>query len=210
MIRPIVVTGTDTGVGKTVFAAGLTMSIGASYWKPVQAGLTGETDSEAVARLSGIPGERIIPEAYRLREPASPHLAAKLEGITVCEERLSLPRAQGPLVIEGAGGIYVPLSDTLCMADLFARWDASIVVCARTSLGTINHSVLTVRALQSLGITTVFIVFVGDPHKENERLIPELLGIPCLGRLPRLDPLSRVSLRAAMEQHIDTSAVLRA
>src|SRR5262249_40623669 len=100
-----VVTGTSTGVGKTVFSAALAGALGGSYWKPVQSGLEGETDSEAVRRLSGLPQERIIPEAYRLELPASPHIAAERQGIQIEASRLAIPKITGPLVIEGAGGL---------------------------------------------------------------------------------------------------------
>lgn len=203
MTRAIIVTGTDTGIGKTVFAAGLAGLLGGHYWKPIQAGTEPEGDSETVASLSGLPTERVLPEAYRLKLPASPHLAAREEGLTLEIERLALPKIEGPLVVEGAGGVLVPLSETLLMVDLFASWHAPAIVCTRTGLGTINHSLLTVRALQCAGAPVLGLAFIGDPHEENERIIPKLAGVPCLGRLPLLNPLSRDTLRQAMQAHID-------
>lgn len=203
MTGAVIVTGTDTGIGKTVFAAGLAGLLGAHYWKPVQAGTEPEGDSETVARLSGLPGGRILPEAYRLQTPASPHLAARIEGLTLERDRLALPQVDGPLVVEGAGGVLVPLSESLLMADLFASWRIPAIVCARTGLGTINHSLLTVRALRAVGVPVLGLAFVGDPHEENERIVPKLAGVPSLGRLPRLDPLNSKTLRQAMEAHID-------
>jgi dethiobiotin synthetase len=202
-MSPIVVTGTDTGIGKTVFAAGLAGRLGAHYWKPVQAGIDPEGDSETVARLSGLPAERILKEAYRLRMPASPHLAAREEGLTIELERLALPAVHGPLVVEGAGGALVPLSESLLMTDLFASWGAPAIICARTGLGTINHSLLTVEALHASGVPVLGIAFIGDPHAENERIIPKLAGVPSLGRLPWLDPLNSDALAEAMRAHID-------
>ena len=210
MTRAIIVTGTDTDIGKTVFAAGLAGSLDAYYWKPVQAGTDPEGDSETVARLSGLSRERLIPEAYRLKLPASPHLAAREEGLEIERSRLALPHVGGPLVVEGAGGVMVPLSESLLMADLFASWDAPAIVCARTALGTINHSLLTVRALQAAGVPVLGLAFIGDPHEENERIIPQLAGVPSLGRLPRLDPLDSDTLRQAMRAHIDLARVERA
>lgn len=198
MTHPIVVTGTDTGIGKTVFAAGLAGLLGAHYWKPVQAGIDPEGDSEAVARLSGLPAERVLPEAYRLQLAASPHLAARDEGIEISPDRLAIPEIDGPLVIEGAGGALVPLSETLLFADIFASWRAPVIVCARTGLGTINHSLLTVRALQAVDVEVVGLIFIGDPHAENERIVPGLAGVPSLGRLPWLEPLTPATLAAAM------------
>jgi dethiobiotin synthetase len=210
MTHAIIVTGTDTDIGKTVFAAGLAGALDAYYWKPVQAGTNPEGDSETVARLSGLPREHILPESYRLKLPASPHLAAREEGLEIERARLALPAVDGPLVVEGAGGVMVPLNESLLMADLFASWSVPAIVCARTALGTINHSLLTVRALQAAGVPVLGLAFIGDRHEENERIIPKLAGIPSLGRLPRLDPLDRDTLRQGMRTHIDLARVERA
>ena len=197
-----VVTGTDTDIGKTVFAAGLAGALGAHYWKPVQAGIDPEGDKETVARLGNLAHTRILPEAYRLTTPASPHLAARIDGIEVRLDKLSLPQVDGPLVVEGAGGVLVPVSETLLMADLFAHWQLPVILCARTALGTINHSLLSIEALRSRGVPLAGIAFIGDPHEENERIIPQLAKVPSLGRLPRLDPLDAASLKAAFAENI--------
>lgn len=193
----LIVTGTDTGIGKTVFAAGLAGALGAHYWKPIQAGVDPEGDKETVAALSGLPAARILPEAFRLTTPASPHLAARIDGVAIALDQLSLPQVDGPLVVEGAGGVLVPISKTLLMADLFAHWGQPVILCARTGLGTINHSLLSVEALRSRGAQVAGIAFIGDPHEENERIIPQLAGVPSLGRLPYLDRLDPASLAAA-------------
>ncbi|MDQ8756491.1 dethiobiotin synthase [Sphingosinicella sp. LHD-64] len=208
--RPIVVTGTDTGIGKTVFAAGLAGLLGGHYWKPVQAGTDPEGDSETVARLSGLPRDRILSEAYRLKLAASPHLAAREEGVSIETGRLAIPEVKGPLVIEGAGGALVPLDEALLFADVFAIWGAPVLVCARTGLGTINHSLLTVRALRALDVDVIGLAFIGDPHPENARIVPKLAGVPSLGRLPWLDPLTPGALAEAMRTHIDIVPLARA
>ena len=205
-MKGLIITGTDTGIGKTVFAAGLAGALAkahgaARYWKPVQAGLAEETDSEAVARVA--PGAQIHPEAYRLNTPASPHLAAQIDGVTITPEQLALPLGTGPLVIEGAGGALVPLSETLLYADMFARWALPVVVVARTGLGTINHSLLTIEALRARGCAIAGIAFVGDENPENERVIPAISGVRRLGRLPHLWPLNAASLTAAMAANFD-------
>lgn len=207
MTRAVVITGTDTGIGKTVFAAGLAGALGGYYWKPVQAGTEEGTDSQSAARLSGLPAECILPEAYCLATPASPHLAARIDGVKIDPDRLGLPDVDAPLVIEGAGGALVPLTETLLFADLMARWQAPVIVCARTGLGTINHSLLTVEALRSRGVPIAGIVFIGEPHEENERIVPELAGVPSLGRLPVLDRLDADALRGAMRANIDLAKV---
>ena len=193
----IVVAGTDTDVGKTVFAAGLTRLLDGLYWKPVQAGLDGETDSAVVRRLSGLSADRILPEIWRLKTPASPHLAAERDGVTIDVQSLSLPSAQRPLIIESAGGLLVPLTRRELFIDVFARWKAPVVLCARTSLGTLNHTLLSLEALQRREIPILGVALCGDAHPDNERTLREMGGVAMLGRLPRLDPLTPQSLEAA-------------
>lgn len=198
MSRPIVVTGTDTEIGKTVFAAGLADLLGANYWKPIQSGLEGETDSQVVARLGDLPSDRILPERYRLATPVSPHQAAAIDGIRIDVDALVPPDPGGrPLVIEGAGGLMVPLNPSTLYIDVFARWRLPVVLCARTALGTINHSLLSIEALRRRDIELVGIAFLGDSHPESERAICDIGGVKSLGRLPRLVPLTRSTLREA-------------
>ena len=200
-----VVTGTDTGIGKTVFAAGLAAALGAHYWKPIQAGVEPDGDKEEVARLSGLPASHILPEAYRLNPPASPPLAARIDGVEISLDRLALPQVDGPLVIEGAGGVLVPVNEQLLMADLFAHWGQPVILCARTALGTINHSLLSIEALRARNVPIAGIAFIGEPHEENERIIPQLGNVRSLGRLPLLDPLNPATLAAAFASHIRLS-----
>ncbi|MDP3674290.1 MAG: dethiobiotin synthase [Novosphingobium sp.] len=197
MMPRIVVTGTDTDVGKTVFAAALAGALDAHYWKPVQAGLDGGSDSGRMAALSGLQPDRILAEAYRLTTPCSPHRAAALDGVAIDPERLTLPVLSGPLVVEGAGGALVPLNDTMLFADLFARWRAPAVIVARTALGTINHSLMTIEALRSRGVTILGIAFVGEAQEDSEHTIARLGKVRRLGRLPVLDPLNSDTLAHA-------------
>jgi dethiobiotin synthetase len=200
-MRGFIVTGTDTGVGKTVFAAALAAHLDARYWKPVQAGLDGESDSEVVARLSGGKA-RVLPEAYRLTNPLSPHEAARLDGVTIDPAGLTLPEGDGPLVVEGAGGVVVPLSGELLSADLFAIWGLPAILVARTTLGTINHSLLSLEALLARGIAVVGVVFSGEANAASEEAIVRLGQTEHLGRLPRLDPLDPATLAKAFAGHI--------
>jgi len=205
-MHPIVITGTDTGIGKTVFAAGLAAAIGATYWKPIQSGLDGEaSDSETAIRL-GV--RNVLPEAYRLTEPLSPHRAAELDGISIDPARLTLPEARGRLIIEGAGGLLVPVTRNLLYADLFARWAVPVVLVARTALGTINHSLLSIEAMRRRGLTILGIAFVGDANEDNEATIAALGAVKRLGRLPRLDPLEADRLGAAFAANFRTEDFL--
>jgi dethiobiotin synthetase len=182
-----VVSGTDTDVGKTVFCAGLAAMLGARYWKPVQAGFP--TDSQTVAALTGA---EILPEAYRLALAASPHQAADAEGIAIDPDKLEPP--QGPLVIEGAGGLMVPLTRQTLFIDIFARWKIPLILCARTKLGTINHTLLSIAAIRARSIPLQGVAFIGEANEESERIIAEIGQVKRLGRLPLIEPLSAVRL----------------
>ena len=199
----IVVTGTDTDVGKTVFSAALADALGAQYWKPVQAGLDPSSDAASVTLLSGLPPERILPEAYRLNTPCSPHRAAEIDGVTIESDRLAIPQIAGPLVVEGAGGVLVPVTRDLLFADLFARWACPVVLVARTALGTINHSLLSIEALRGRGVPILGIAFVGDAQDDSEATIAQIGGVKRLGRLPLLDPLNAATLAAAFAAAFD-------
>lgn len=192
----IVVTGTDTGVGKTVASAALAWRLGATYWKPMQAGREeAESDREAVARLAGV---ETLPEAYFLETPCSPHRAAEIDDVTIEPARLTPPA--GRLVIEGAGGALVPVTRDLLYADLFARWGLPVVIVARTALGTINHSLMTIEVLRARGVRVAGILFSGDEVSDSQATICAMGQVASLGRLPRLDPLTPDSLRAAAAQ----------
>ncbi len=192
-----VVTGTDTGIGKTVFAAGLTAFIGGIYWKPVQAGLEDGSDSDSVRALAGIAPDRHLPEAYRLNTACSPHRAAELDGLAISPDRLDPPVCDLPLIVEGAGGVMVPVTRQICFADLFARWQFPAILVARTSLGTINHSLLSIEALRLRDVPIHGVAFVGDANEDSEATICAMGGVKRLGRLPMLSPLSPGTLSAA-------------
>src|SRR5262245_20321733 len=208
MNATIIVTGTDTDVGKTVFAAALAGALGGAYWKPVQAGSGPDTDSATVRHLAELPDQRILPEAWRLNMAVSPHLAAECEGITIDIEPLArLPVAPPgvPLIIEGAGGVLVPLTRRHLQIDLFARWRAPTVLVARTRLGTINHSLLSIEALRRRGIPVLGIAFVGEANADSELTIAEMGRVRRLGRLPRLDRLDAAALRTAFAANFDVA-----
>ena len=194
----LVVTGTDTGIGKTVLAGAIAQATGATYWKPIQAGLDEETDSERVAAL----GVRTLPEAYRLTTPCSPHWAAEIDGVTIGDAALALP-GEDSLVVEGAGGVLVPIRDDLLFADLFARWGLPVVVAARTALGTINHTLLSIEALRARRVPILGIAFIGEAIENTEATIARIGGVKRLGRLPMLPDLSAEPLRAAFAAAFD-------
>ena len=210
MRSAIVVTGTDTDVGKTIFAAALVGALDGYYWTPVQAGLDGETDSELVRRLSGLPAERILPEVYRLTTAASPHLAAERDGVVLDIEGLAgAPLShERAVVVEGAGGLLVPLTRSYLQIELFARWRAPVVLVAATRLGTINHTLLSIEALRRRGIPLLGVAFVGDENADSERTIAEMGGVRRLGRLPIVDPLDSEPVRSAFAANFEVADFL--
>ncbi|MEH6661672.1 MAG: dethiobiotin synthase [Parasphingorhabdus sp.] len=208
MSGQFVITGTDTDIGKSVFAAALTAALGASYWKPVQAGLADGTDSQTIARIGGVDPERILPERYRLKIPASPHFSAAQEGITIGLGDLDVPQVDGPLIIEGAGGALVPVNPELLFADLFAHWGLPVIIVASTSLGTINHSLLTIEALRSRGVPIHGIAFIGAENVDSEQTICRIGAVRHFGRLPIIDVLAPEPLRQAFDANFNIADFL--
>ncbi len=191
-----VVSGTDTNIGKTVFCAGLCGLLGARYWKPVQAGLPG--DSAVVTAFSGV---EIVPETYVLKLPASPHQAAAEEGVAIDPDSLVPP--EGPVVIEGAGGLMVPLTREVLYIDVFARWKLPLILCARTKLGTINHTLLSIEAVRRRGIPLHGVAFIGEANEESEKIITEIGQVKRLGRLPVIEPLTAGRLAGVFAKTFD-------
>ena len=192
----VFVTGTDTGVGKTVASAWLCLHTGADYWKPIQSGYPPDRDSGDVARLSGA---RVYPERYLLRLARSPFEAATHEGLRIGLDDFSLPQSPGqqtgrPLVIEGAGGVLVPLNEDATMLDLMERLAAPVVVAARTGLGSINHTCLTLAALRARALPVLGVILSGPLDETNRAAIEHFGSVRVLGHIPQLAPLTRESL----------------
>ncbi|MBM5821148.1 MAG: dethiobiotin synthase [Cyanobacteria bacterium K_Offshore_surface_m2_011] len=190
----LVVCGTDTDVGKTVVSALLVQGLGATYWKPVQSGMEGGGDTGRVQQLLGLPPERVWPEAYRLTAPVSPHWAAERDGVSIDPARLALPAVDGPLVVETAGGLLVPLRRNWLQIEQIAVWGLPVLLVARSGLGTLNHTLLSLEALERRSIPVLGLVLNGDPHPDNPRTLAALGGVPVLAELPPLDPLDREGL----------------
>ncbi|WP_411876721.1 dethiobiotin synthase [Vulcanococcus limneticus] len=202
----LVVCGTDTDVGKTVVSALLVQGLGAHYWKPVQSGLEGGGDSGRIRTLLDLPAERLLPEAYRLTAPVSPHWSAELEsgdpqrpGAPIDPARLALPAVAGPLVVECAGGLLVPLRRDLLQIDQIQRWGLPVLLVARSGLGTLNHTLLSLEALERRGIPVLGLVLNGPQHPDNPRTLQALGHVPVLACLPPVEPLSREALAVQWE-----------
>ena len=192
----LVICGTDTDVGKTVVSALVVQGLGATYWKPVQSGLEGGGDSGRLQALLQLPATRLLPEAYRLQTPVSPHWAAELEGITIDPARLALPAVAGALVVETAGGLLVPLRRDWLQIDQLAAWGLPVLLVARSGLGTLNHTLLSVQALRQRSIPLLGLVLNGPLHPDNPATLAALAQPPVLAQLPPLEPLTAAGLAA--------------
>lgn len=197
--KRLFVTGIGTGIGKTVVSAVLTEALAADYWKPVQAGNLEASDTMLVRSLVRNSLSVIHPEKYRLQTACSPHLAARLDGLTLDPERLNLPRPDREriLIIEGAGGLLVPLREDFLVADLIKQFDASVVLVSQSYLGSINHTLLSLEALRARSLKLAGIIFNGESNAESEAIILSYSGAPLLGRIPLLSMLSADTVSSA-------------
>ena len=194
----LVVCGTDTDVGKTVVSALLVQGLNATYWKPVQSGLEAGGDRERVMRLIDLPADRWIKEAYAFQAAVSPHWAAELENTLLDPKRLALPPCgTRPLVVETAGGLHVPLTRAWQQIDQLQEWMLPVVLVARSGLGTLNHTLLSLEALRSRKIPVVGLILNGPAHADNPRTLAEIGNVPVLAELPPLHPLNGETLRNA-------------
>ena len=176
------ITGISTDVGKTIASAIITESLEADYWKPIQAGDLENSDSHKIKSFLSNKKTVIHPNSYALNTPSSPHLAAEIDGILIDLNKITEPVTKNHLVIEGAGGVFVPLNDTDSVIDLIQS-DYKVIVVSRHYLGSINHTLLTIEALQNRGINIAGIVFSGDENKATENIILSKSGIKCIGRI---------------------------
>ena len=201
--RPLVVCGTDTDVGKTVISAWLVQGLNASYWKPIQSGLDGGGDRGRVQQLLNLPHERCVAEIYAFDHPVSPHWAAELEGRILEPEQLQLPNISGVLIVETAGGLMVPLTRNWLQLDQLERWSCPIVLVARSGLGTLNHTLLSLEALRRRNLDVLGVILNGPPHADNPATLEQFGGVPVIAHLPPLAPLSAQQLAQQwMEQHL--------
>jgi dethiobiotin synthetase len=177
------VTAIDTDSGKTLVSAILCEALKADYWKPVQAG--SPRDSDVIKKLVTNKITSIHPETYLLKTPASPHAAAKIDGITIELSAFKIPATVNPLIIEGAGGCLVPLNDQEFIIDLIRMLKSNVILVADLYLGSINHTLLTIEALQKRNIPVSGIIFNGDSNPESERIILLRSQLPCLLRITK-------------------------
>ena len=189
------VTGIGTEVGKTVVSAFLQLALDADYWKPVQAGDLDFGDTDRVKTWTGLPEDRYHPERYRLRTPASPHYAARVDGLKIKLDDFTLPDTGGrPLLVEGAGGLLVPLNEQQTILDLVLHLDLPVILVSRHYLGSINHTLLSLEVLRGRGCKVCGIVFNGE-NVESARIIQQLSGVPVLAEVPHLAKINSAALQ---------------
>lgn len=185
------ITGIGTGIGKTIASAILTEKLKADYWKPIQSGDLAQSDSLMVQRLLSNDKSKIHPEQYRLNQPLSPHLSAKLDGVEIDLSAFKLPKTSNSLIVEGAGGLMVPLNNEHLILDLIKKLNLKVILISQAYLGSINHTLLTINTLQQHNIPIKGIIFNGEPNEESEKYILNYGKVLNLGSIPTLSTLSK-------------------
>ena len=204
MRQSLFVTGTDTNVGKTLLSALLVAALDAIYWKPIQTGARDGADRHTVMKLAQILEAQTVPETYCFDPPVSPHLAAEASGVRIDLARIRPPaNVAKPIIAEGAGGILVPINESELMLDLARHIGFPVLVAARAALGTINHTLLTVRALACAKIHIQGLVMIGHRNKDNERSIEHFGAVPVIGTIPWLDTIDREALLTVYRSSFD-------
>jgi len=214
-MKGLFITGTDTGIGKTVLSAALLQRYRRvaplRYWKPIQTGIEQDDDTAEVRRLGAADEAEILDVGIRLPRPVSPHLAAKWAGEPIDLQRLlCLPPTDDRTswIVEGAGGVLVPVNDMHCMVDFIAMLGIPALIAARSSLGTINHTCLTVEALRTRSVTVAGVVLIGEPNADNADAIEHYARVPVIAQMPRFDPLTPESLAAWTAKSFDPEGSL--
>lgn len=191
MMKPIFITGIGTDIGKTITSAVLVEKMRADYWKPVQAGDLHNSDTIKVRQLVANPVSVFHPEAYGLSQPFSPHKAAALDGIEIDMDKIILPKTANQLIIEGAGGLMVPLNDRYLIIDLIKKLDAEVILVSKNYLGSINHTLLSAEALKQRNIPVKGIIFNGEPNENTEQIILSYTKLKLLGHIPLLSSVNK-------------------
>ncbi len=206
--KGLIVCGTDTDVGKTVASALLVQGLDATYWKPVQSGLDGGGDLGRICKILNLPQERWCHEAYKFVAPVSPHWAAEKENRLINPKKLQIPKIKGPLVIETAGGVLVPLNREWLQVDQLKEWQLPIILVARSGLGTLNHTLLSLEALRQRKLPVLGLILNGPTHQDNPKTLEQLGNVPVIAQLPHLPKLTAQALKEQW-QHQNLSNTLQ-
>ena len=185
-----VVCGTDTDVGKTLISSFFVRGLNCFYWKPIQSGIQGETDSEYVQRVSQISPKKILKEAYVFNEPVSPHWAAEIDNVKLIKSNLNLPNIEKNLLVETAGGLMVPLTRDFLQIDQIKIWNLPVILVCRSSLGTLNHTLLSIEALKKRKINILGLIINGKKHLDNPQTLKLFSGLPIIAEFPLIKNFS--------------------
>lgn len=199
MNKTYFVTGIGTEIGKTISSAVLVEKLNADYWKPIQAGDLDNSDTLKVQNLISNSVSKFHPESYRLTQPFSPHYAAELDGIDIDLDNIVIPTTNNNLIIEGAGGLMVPINQNELMIDLIKKLDVEVILISKNYLGSINHTLLSVEALKNRNISIKGIVFNGVKTDASESIILKRTGLKFLGRIPEMGNIDKSTIKSSGE-----------
>ncbi len=185
-IFKFIICGTDTDIGKTLISSFFVRGLNSFYWKPIQSGIESQTDSQTVKRLAQVNKDKIIKEAYVFTKPLSPHWAAEIDQKTINFDMLKLPKVNGPLIVETAGGLMVPLTRNFLQIDQIKQWNLPVILVCKSSLGTLNHTLLSIEALKRRNIEILGLVVNGEKHLDNPKTLVEFSGIPLITEFPHI------------------------
>ena len=193
-IFKFIICGTDTDIGKTLISSFFVKGLNSFYWKPIQSGIESQTDSQTVEKLAQLSKEKIIKEAYVFTKPLSPHWAAEIDQKTINFEKLRLPKVQGSLIVETAGGLMVPITRNFLQIDQIKEWNLPVILVCKSSLGTLNHSLLSIEALKQRNIEILGLVVNGEKHLDNPRTLVDFSGIPLIAEFPYIEKMDSNNL----------------
>lgn len=202
--KGLIICGTDTDVGKTIISALIVQGLKATYWKPIQSGLADGGDTGRICQLLNLSSNRWIKESYKFKAPVSPHWAAEKEEIKIKTNNLELPKTSNFLVIETAGGVMVPLTRKFLQIEQIQLWNLPVLLVARSGLGTLNHTLLTLEALKNKGIEVLGLFLNGPSHEDNPKTLEQFGHVPVIGQLPLLSEVSKENLESQWKkQHLE-------
>ena len=193
-IFKFIICGTDTDIGKTLISSFFVKGLNSFYWKPIQSGIESQTDSQTVEKLAQLSKEKIIKEAYVFTKPLSPHWAAEIDQKTINFEKLRLPKVQGSLIVETAGGLMVPITRNFLQIDQIKQWNLPVILVCKSSLGTLNHTLLSIEALKQRNIEILGLVVNGEKHLDNPRTLVDFSGIPLIAEFPYIEKMDSNNL----------------
>ena len=183
-IFKFIICGTDTDIGKTLISSFFVKGLNSFYWKPIQSGIESQTDSQTIEKLAQVSKEKIIKEAYVFTKPLSPHWAAEIDQKTINFDMLRLPKVNGSLIVETAGGLMVPITRNFLQIDQIKQWNLPVILVCKSSLGTLNHTLLSIEALKLRNIEILGLVVNGEKHLDNPKTIVDFSGIPLIAEFP--------------------------